>query len=142
MIYSNKFQIERGYFPNMVESSIDLLPSITSLLGIDRGRQRSGSSVYNCDLGLNSKEYAMSELVYKEKYELKITDINGSHVVISSNRNEQSYEIDLNNFNITSSNTGQDRAIEYGRQLITYIEKSRLNKELKNSLCKAVDNFP
>jgi hypothetical protein len=142
MIYSNKFQIERGYFPNMVESSIDLLPSITSLLGIDRGRQRSGSSVYNCDLGLNSKEYAMSELVYKEKYELKITDINGSHVVISSNRNEQSYEIDLNNFNITSYNMGKDRVIEYGRKFAKYIEKSRLNKELKDSLCKAVDNFP
>ena len=142
MIYSNKFQIERGEFRNMVESSIDLLPTITSLLGVDKGTQRSGSSVYNCDLSLNSKEYALSELVYKEKYELKITDINGSHVVISSNRNEKSCEIDLNNFKITAYNTGNGSAIEYGRKLVTYIEKSRLNKELKDSLCKAVDNFP
>jgi hypothetical protein len=141
MVYSNKFQIEGGRFSNMVESSIDLLPTITSLLGIDKGMQRSGSSVYNCDLSLNSKEYALSELMYKEKYELKITDINGSHVVISSNRNEQSYEIDLNNFNITEYNTGKGSAIEYGKKLATYIEKSRLNKELKDSLCKAVDNF-
>ena len=142
MIYSNKFQIERGEFRNMVESSIDLLPTITSLLGVDNGTQRSGSSVYNSDLSLNSKEYALSELVYKEKYELKITDINGSYVVISSNRNEKSYEIDLNNFKITAYNTGKSSAIEYGKKLVTYIEKSRLNKELKDSLCKAVDNFP
>ena len=142
MVYSNKFQIETGEFRNMVESSIDLLPTITSLLGVDKVTQRSGSSIYNCDLSLNSKEYALSELVYEEKYELKITDINGSHVVISSNRNEQSYEIDLNNFNITEYNTGKGSAIEYGKKLATYIEKSRLNKELKDSLCKAVDNFP
>ncbi len=142
MVYSNKFQIESGKFSNMVESSIDLLPTITSLLGVDKGTQRSGSSVYNCDLSLNSKEYALSESVYKEKYKLKITDINGSHVVISSNRNEKSYKIDLNNFKITAYNTGKSSAIEYGRKLVTYIEKSRLNKELKDSLCKAVDNFP
>jgi len=80
--------------------------------------------------------------VYKEKYELRITDINGSHVVLSSNRNEKSCEIDLNNFKITAYNTGNGSAIEYGRKLVTYIEKSRLNKDLKDSLCKAVDNFP
>jgi len=142
MVYSNKFQIQSGKFSNMVESSIDLLPTITSLLGIDKGKQRSGTSVYNRNLSMNSKEYALSEMMYKEKYELRFTHINGSHVVASSNRNKQSNEIDLNNFNITAYNTGTDKAIDFGRKFIKYIEKSRLNKELKDSLCKAAKNFP
>ncbi len=55
---------------------------------------------------------------------------------------QKNLEIDLNNINITAYNMGNDKAIDFGRKLIKYIEKSRLNKELKDSLCKAAKNFP
>ena len=90
LIYSNEFALERGRHSRFVESSIDLMPTITNLYSIDDDTKRSGSPIFDKSFEITDKNFAVSELTYLDLYQIKIVGEENCHILIDGKLDRKS----------------------------------------------------
>lgn len=138
IVYSNQFPIKKGKCPSIVESSVDLLPTLTSLYKINDTFQRSGSRIFDDSFNVINKQYAISEIVYEEDYQLKIVDVENRYVIFRASRKRRSGEIDLENIIIEDCGGGGLSAIEFRGIFAGYVDSSKLGQQIKTALSKSL----
>lgn len=100
LIRSNQFKLDKkGAAERFVESSIDLLPTITELYGIADPTARQGKPLFNQTGAIIPKNHAFSELVYLKRYLLKVFTAD-TVALFESTRNRETFAIDVENLKI------------------------------------------
>ena len=138
IVYSNRFPIKKGTYTSVVESSIDILPTIVSLCKVDDIYPRSGSAIFDDEFNVTEKDYAISEIIYGEDYQLKIVDIENRYIIFRSSRKRRSCAIDTESISIKDSDCGNLSPIEFKNKFSGYIDSSKLNRKLKAALSKSL----
>ena len=133
MIFSNAFPIEKGMHDSMVESSIDLLPTIFSLYNIKDNYRRSGNSIFSDEYKINKKNYAISENIYGKVYQLKIIDCDGAYIVFEASRDMKSYKINLSDMSIHDYHQGFLTEKQFNDRFQKHIVSSKLDQAIKTA---------
>jgi membrane-anchored protein YejM (alkaline phosphatase superfamily) len=132
LIWSNDFNLACDGSSRVVESSVDLLPTITKLYGIDDSGQRSGEAIFDDEGRIIPKDFAVSELVYLDRYQIKVIGQKGQRVVFEAPRNRKTFKIDLDAMRIKTEGDGSEN-------ILRYIRSARLNHDLKRVMCALIE---
>src|SRR3989338_4395253 len=141
LIHSNEFALKSASEDYFIESSIDLLPTATHLLGVQDLHQRSGQSIFNSELTLHSKKYAISELVYMNQYRLKIVGLGGVSIILGTSRDRATSKINLDGMAIMVYKPGSLSFDESKRFMLENMRASKLDSSIKVKVEKLLDNL-
>lgn len=134
LFYSNEFSCAPPSLRRVVESSIDLLPTLASLYELNDPAERQGCPLWNKDWQIIPKDYAISELVYLKNFRIKIVDKHGGFIVFSSSRTRSTFEIDLVKMKIVEEHTLGIPLADFRYQMRGYLEQAELMAPLKKRL--------
>ena len=141
LLRSTEFPIPQGRSNRHVESSIDLLPTITSLYGINDPAKRSGLSLVDPEGRLFIKNHAVSELVYREKYRLKIVGDGGRMTLFGTTRERSSGRIALNQLKIMKQARGNLSPADCAQQIACDLQSTDLKEEIKSAALHLLQSF-
>ena len=123
----------------MVESSIDIFSTIVSLYKIDDSFPRSGTKIFDEDFNVIDKQYAVSECVYNDNYQLKLVDKDGFFITFGSDRDAKSFEINSSKMQIIESDKGPLRIDDFKGRFSSYITESKLNPMIIRSVLETIE---
>ena len=106
IIKSNQFPLKPGIYDNFVQSSIDILPTVTGLYSIDDNTRRSGAAIFDGDYQLNNKRYAVSELIYHNTYKIKIVGEENCQILIDGKVDRKSLDKKYDSFKVKTCEYG------------------------------------
>jgi len=139
IVYSNPFSIKKGVYNSVVESSIDIFSTIVSLYKIDDSFPRSGTKIFDEDFNVIDKQYAVSECVYNDNYQLKLVDKDGFFITFGSDRDAKSFEINSSKMQIIESDKGPLRIDDFKGRFSSYITESKLNPMIIRSVLETIE---
>ncbi len=138
LLYSNEFPLQNGECDELLESSIDLLPTLSSLYHLNDVSFRHGSSLFDADGVQNKKDYAIAELVYLDSYQLKIIDRLGGYILFASSRERATSRINLENIHILQEERHGIARGEFYERIIIYLNGSKIDVNLKEKLIQCI----
>ena len=141
MVFSNAFPIEKGIHDSGVESSIDLLPTIFSLYNIKDNYRRSGNSIFSDEYKINKKDYAISENMYGELYQLKIIDCDGAYIAFEASRDRKSYKINLSDMSVLDHHQGFLSGKLFNDKFKKHIVSSKLDQVIKTAAVNILSSW-
>lgn len=133
IIYSTAFPFKEDKENRVIESSVDLMPTLLSLYGLsdNHSHKRNGSRIFNDDFSVSDKKYAVSEIVFNEDYQLRITDKTGNFVIFKTQRDRRSNNIHAANMQIVDCNFKKSEENHIKENFSSYIASSNLDREIK-----------
>ena len=109
--------------------------------GVQDLHQRSGQSIFNSELTLHSKKYAISELVYMNQYRLKIVGLGGVSIILGTSRDRATSKINLDGMAIMVYKPGSLSFDESKRFMLENMRASKLDSSIKVKVEKLLDNL-
>ena len=134
LIRSNEFDLQRGIQNRMVESSLDVLPTITNLYNIQDSVLRSGTPLFDHVGKIILKEYAISEHVYDDIYQLRLIGKEKLSLLFETSRHRKTGSIDIDGMRLKNC-CYQGLSPSIGNHLfLSFLEKAKLPFSLKKKL--------
>ena len=131
LIKSPVLPIVGGKYFNIVESSVDLYPTILNIFNLQPPSHCEGTSIFNKSWEVNNKKNGISEVVYKNDYQLKIKNNNNSSLLFKTMRDRSTGQIDFKNLILTkylNKNGSKNQDLESFK---SYLIDSKLSEKLK-----------
>lgn len=141
LIHSNEFPLENDFPDRFVESSIDLMPTITNLFSIKDETYRSGTPMFDNNYKVINKEFAISELTYHNKYQMKIVGKEDCHLLIDGLMNRKTLNKIYHSFRVKSFKNGLKSKKDFELFMKDIVQKLNFDKQTKITINKLIEDL-
>ena len=132
LVRSNEFSLPPGRHQRFVESSIDLLPTMTELFSIDDRAARSGTKIFDNFGRVATKEWAISEILYHETYVVKIVGMGNCSLLFESAVERSNQWINADRLRIADVRTGTKDSIEFKEFMLNAVKTMKVRPEIRD----------
>ena len=136
-ISSTEFKLEGGKHQRVTQSSVDILPTLTTLFGIHDVTARAGTSLFDRSGKVLQKEVAVSELIYHELYQVRLIGKKGATLLFETKRSRKSGTIEVDQLFIKDNrfDSPSETSLE---MFLASVESSKLFPSLKKKMCELI----